>query len=157
MNILIVYDSHFGNTQHIAATIASLLEPRGVIQLVPVIEADPFRLRDIDLLVMGCPTQSHHLTPAVRDFLKRIPRRSLRGLRAATFDTRYRRSRFITGSAAEDMARKLQRAGATLIVPAESFFVAGREGPLEEGEIGRVQQWTQVLLEQLESDMVRRT
>jgi flavodoxin len=157
MKMLIIYDSHFGNTQHIAATIAAIMDLRGIVQLVPIVEADPARLAEVDLLVIGCPTQLHHLTPAVRDFLKQIPRRSLCGLRAAAFDTRYHRSSFITGSGAQEIARKLQKAGATLIVPAESFFVTGREGPLEEGEIKRVQQWTQMLLEMFEANMVPRT
>ncbi len=157
MKILIIYDSHFGNTQHIAATIAAIMDLRGVVQLVPIVETDPSRLADADLLIVGSPTQLHHFTPAVRDFLKRIPRRSLRGRRAAAFDTRYHRSSLITGSAAQEIARKLQKAGATLIVPAESFFVTAKEGPLEEGEIERARQWTRTLLAQLEADVARRT
>jgi len=45
------------------------------------------------------------------------------------------------------MGRKARKFGGQLVVPAESFFVVGREGPLEEGEEERAKQWARAILD----------
>jgi flavodoxin len=150
MNALIIYDSTFGNTEHVAQAIAQKLREHGSVQLVPVEEAGRLELKETQLLLLGCPTQRYDLTPAVRAFLENIPRGTLQGVMAAAFDTRYRMSSWLSGSAAWDIARHLQEAGASLILPPESFFVAGIRGPLDEGELERAMQWTTTLLERFE-------
>jgi len=151
MHTLIIYDSAFGNTRHIAEAIAQTLEKQGTVRLVSVPDVDEIELTGLDLLILGCPTQGHGLTPAVRTLLDGIPRGSLEGLAALAFDTRYRMSEWLSGSAAHRIARKLQKAGARLILPAESFFVVSREGPLEEGELERAGQWAEKAVEQFVS------
>ena len=69
----------------------------------------------------------------------------LRGIPAACFDTRYRGPVLLMGSAAAGAAKVLARAGAEVVAPPESFFIA-RRGPmelqqLEPGEIERAEQW----------------
>jgi flavodoxin len=156
MKALIIYDSTFGNTEHIAQAIAQKLREYGPVQLVPVEEAGRLELKETQLLLLGCPTQRYDLTPAVRAFLENIPRGTLQGVMAAAFDTRYRMSSWLSGSAAWDIAQHLQEAGATLILPPESFFVAGIRGPLDEGEIERAMQWATTLLERFyESSSVK--
>jgi hypothetical protein len=93
------------------------------------------------MLIVGGPTQRHGASEALRVFLASMPRRSLLALAAAAFDTRYRMATWKSGSAARGIAGRLRRAGGTLVVPPESFFVAGREGPLEQGELERAAQW----------------
>jgi hypothetical protein len=56
-----------------------------------------------------------------------------------------------SGSAASRIASKLKRTGASLILPPESFFVAEREGPLEEGELERAARWAEGIFEQFET------
>ena len=46
-----------------------------------------------------------------------------------------------TGSAAASIARKLKKAGASLVLPPQSFFVTGREGPLQEKELTLAREW----------------
>ncbi len=84
----------------------------------------------------------------------------MRGVTAATFDTRYRMARFLSGSAAADAAHQLERAGCSMVAPPESFFVErdrppqgekrqhGRE-QLEPGEIARARAWGAELAELL--------
>ena len=76
-----------------------------------------------DLLFIGRPTQHHRMSPGLRAFLEALPRRSLQRVPAATFDTRYRMTTFLTGSAAREAAGGLRRAGCQLVAPPESFFM----------------------------------
>lgn len=147
MNTLIIYDSTFGNTQQIAQAIARVLREHGNVRLHPVQAVGTSGLKEIDLLVLGCPTQHYGLTPAVHTFLANIPIGTLHGLMAAAFDTRYRMAESSSGSAAWAIADLLQEAGASLITSPESFFVAAEEGPLEDGELERAVHWAHTLFE----------
>lgn len=141
MNTLIMYDSTFGNTEQLARAIADKLAEYGTARLVRVPISGVFERGDAEILLVGGPTQRHGASEAMRAFLDGVPRRSLGGLGAAAFDTRYHMASWKSGSAANRIAGRLKRAGATLVVPPESFFVAEREGPLEEGELERAVQW----------------
>jgi hypothetical protein len=99
------------------------------------------RSGEIDLLVVGAPTQSHGLPEGTRELLEGFPKGSLSGMRALAFDTRYRGPRLVRGSAAKDIASLLRHLGCRLLAPPESFFVKGEEGPLEPGEEYRAQAW----------------
>lgn len=151
MNALILYDSTFGNTESIARAIADALAERGTVRLMRVSKAQATDLEGTDLLLLGCPTQRRKPTPAIRAFLASIPRGILGGMRAAAFDTRYRKPRLLTGSAARAIAKRLRKAGASLLLPPESFFVAAREGPPEEGELERAGDWARQVLDELET------
>lgn len=151
MNALVIYDSTFGNTEQVARAIADSLGERGSVRLMRVSEASSLDLEGLDLLVLGCPTQRHKLTPAVQAFLAGIPRRALGGMSAAAFGTRYRKARWLTGSAARAIAKGLRKAGASLLLPPESFFVAAREGPLAEGELQRAGDWARQVLANFEA------
>jgi flavodoxin len=148
MNALVIYDTTFGNTQQIAQVIAHVLGEQGFVRLSPVEEVSTSELKGIHVLVLGCPTQSYGLTPGTRNFFENIPHGTLQGLMAEAFDTRYHIAESLSGSAAWAIADQLQEAGASLLVPPESFFVASREGPLEDGEIERATCWAHTLLEQ---------
>jgi hypothetical protein len=63
------------------------------------------------------------------------------------FETCYRDPAWQRGAAARKMGRKARKFGGRLVVPAESFFVVGREGPLEEGEEERAKQWARAILD----------
>jgi flavodoxin len=143
MNTLIVYDSTFGNTEQLAQAIANGLANYGMVRLFRVPGPGGFERGNAHVLIVGGPTQRHGTSPAMRAFLENLPRRTLRGLVAAAFDTRYHMATWKSGSAAQRIASRLKRAGATLAVPPESFFVVEREGPLEEGELARVMQWAE--------------
>ncbi len=142
MNTLIMYDSTFGNTEHLARAMADELAYYGTVRLLRVPEGGAFERGEADVLIVGGPTR-HGTSLAMRAFLESMPRRTLRGLAAAAFDTRYHMAAWKSGSAAHRIASRLKRAGALLVVPPESFFVAEREGPLEQGELERAVQWAE--------------
>jgi flavodoxin len=147
MNILVVYFSKFGNTQKIAQTVAEELEAAGVVRIVSSDRLAASDLDDVDLVVMGSPTHRMNLPEAVRPVFEKLPKRSLRGARVAAFDTSYQMSAFLARfTAAKKLARQLRKLGGKRIVPPETFYVMGREGPLYEGELNRAKEWMATLL-----------
>ena len=150
MNALVIYDSTYGTTEKLAQAILDALRERASVRLMRVNKVQHSDLENVDLLVLGCPTHKRKPTAAMLAFLDCVSKRSLDGISAAAFDTRYRRPRLLTGSAATRVAKSLRRAGADVEAPAESFFVASREGPLEEGESGRAADWALQILDTLQ-------
>ena len=145
MNALVVYDTQFGNTEQVARIIASHLEPLGTVRLIAVSEPDAVDLENIDLLVIGGPTQGHGARKQLRDWIDELPAESVLGLATATFDTRLHWPVLIAGSAARTIAKPLENFGAHMVVKPESFFVQGTEGPLNIGELERAASWADEL------------
>jgi flavodoxin len=141
MKTLIVYDSLYGNTQHIAQAIAATLGEGGLAPMVAAQDLGILDVTDLDLLVVGGPTQRHGISPELRAVLDAVPAGALGGVAAAAFDTRLRAARLLTGSAASRIARTLEQKGARLVLPPESFLVTHRDGPLVEDEATRACGW----------------
>ena len=148
MKALIVYDSVYGNTQKIAMAIAEAVSPQGEVKVLRASEADLSELSSAGLLILDCPTHGGRPTPAMQEFLNRIPAPSIQCISVATFDTRASvRWVKIFGYAAGRIADSLKRKGATLVAPPAAFFAAGKEGPLKEGELERAADWAKGLPE----------
>jgi flavodoxin len=163
MSTIVVYESVYGNTHEIAKAIAEGLGPA---TLVSVREAVERGVEPGDLIVIGGPThirglatrrtrkaaledgKPHHLDPSAADepslksWLDSLSPRA--GRKAAAFDTRINKARWITGTAARGIARRLRRHGVE-VVATESFLVAGGEGPLVDGELERARAWGEEL------------
>ncbi len=131
MNALIVYDSKFGNTERIARAIAGRL---GSARLIRAEEAGALGRTECDLLIVAGPTQRHGTSPAMQEWLERIPRGGLKDVPAAAFDTRYRMSQILTGSAAARIASRLKRAGELL--HGARCAATRREAPPRDGAAG---------------------
>lgn len=154
---LVVYDSVFGNTRLIAHSIADTLASRVSVELLLAGDADPEKLTSCGLLVVGSPTRGFRPTETVTALLKRLHRQSLRGAKAAAFDTRFKADeidsaglRFVVktgGYAAKRIGGQLKRAGGDVVVPPEGFYVVGTEGPLKEGERERAAAWAIEMLD----------
>lgn len=70
---------------------------------------------------------------------------SLQDVPVAAFDTRYRGSTLVWGSAASAAAKQLEKAGGRVVAPAESFFIS-RGGPperqtIQAGELEHAEAW----------------
>jgi flavodoxin len=151
VKILIVYDSVFGNTEQAARAMADALQTRGETQITRINSAAPKQLMGLDLLIVGSPTRGFRPTEPVRVFLKNLPADSLRGVKAAAFDTRIapediqqpilRAMVKRGGYAAKPIGDALKKKGAILVAEGEGFFVQGTEGPLKEGELQRAAAW----------------
>lgn len=151
MEVLIVYQSFFGNTEKVAAAIRDSLGSHKDTELVEVAKFEPFLLEGVEYLIVGSPTRKFSFTGGIKKLFERIPRDGLKGVRVAAFDTRIglsdiesRMLRFmarIFGYAATPLARKLEKKGGELVVAPEGFLVAGMKGPLKQGELERASRW----------------
>ena len=146
MRVLIVYDSVYGNTEKIAKAIGGAIT--GEVKVLRVDEANPSELKTIDLFIVGSPTQGGRPTPAIRDFLNKVPEPSLKDINVAAFDTRIPTKLVgVFGYAAGRIAGNLKGKGGTLVASPEGFFVKGTKGPLREGELERAAGWAKGILE----------
>jgi flavodoxin len=148
MNALVLYDSKYGNTERIAETIALAFQEAvptrlSAIEDVPDVAA---ALAEVDVLVVGGPTQMHGVSAGLRHMVESLGDESLKGIRTAAFDTRLHGMKVVTGSASVRLGRLLRRRGAWLVVPPASFIVEGREGPLQPGEVEHANAWAAEVL-----------
>lgn len=165
MKALVVYESMYGNTRHIAEAIADGLRSSIPTNVWLARDAAVADLDQVELVVVGGPTHAwgistkrtrdaaavdaakhpdHLLENAsdvtgVREWLHGNRRQGC--CRAVAFDTRLARPKLFTGSAARAIQRKLHAAGFTTFDTSHSFTVTGSAGPLSSGEIERAQQW----------------
>ena len=146
MKFLVIYDSLYGNTKTIAEAIASVFGQYGETRLVAANAVTDLDLADISLLALGGPTQGHGVSPAIKDFVDTIPPEKLTGVSLVAFDTRMNFARWLSGSAADTIAKTLRRYGIQLLLPPESFLVEGREGPLGAGEAERAANWANTIM-----------
>lgn len=161
MNILIVYDTVYGNTQQLAEAMARALAATAAVRLERAEALSRIDAAGIDLLIVGGPTHRRRISAPLAAVLGATGRDAFRGTRAAAFDTRYRMSAWLTGSAARRIARQLKKRGARQAAPRESFFMQ-RDAPpkgrkrrhelerLEPGEVERAARWAAELAQGLE-------
>jgi flavodoxin I len=149
MNILIVYASQFGNTEHLARTIGSALEERHRVRVVAAKDALELTGEGVDLLLVGAPTQMFGRRLLVRSFLGGLGSHGFSGMAAAAFDTRMGTPTEKNAAEAEVIAERLRAAGCRLVAPPESFLVAGFTGPLVDGEDQRARIWAQAVADRL--------
>jgi flavodoxin I len=143
MKALVIYDSLYGNTEKIAKAIGGVI--KGEVKVLPVAEANATELKSLDLLIIGSPTQGGNATKLMQAFMGNIPETALKGVKVATFDTRYASGwAKIFGFAASRMAKYLKTRGIT-VVSSEAFVVTGVKGPLKEGELERAAAWAKTI------------
>jgi flavodoxin len=153
MNALLVYDSLYGNTEKIAQAIGQVLGGRNEIRVLRVGDVKSTDLRNLNLLIVGSPTQAFRATAAIKKFVEGIRKDALEGVRVAAFDTRIAvedvDSRIFPpfvkafGYAAKPLAAGLVKKGGELAIAPEGFLVQGKEGPLKDGELERAARWAE--------------
>ncbi|HIH44549.1 MAG TPA: flavodoxin [Candidatus Methanoperedenaceae archaeon] len=118
MKILLVHDSVYGNTEKLAKVIAGAIQPSGEVRVLRA--KDAAELGSIDLLIVGSPTQGGRPTPAIREFLNKIPANALQHTGVAAFDTRLA-GFFVKlfGFAAGRIAASLEARGGHLVAQPE--------------------------------------
>jgi len=148
MKALIVYDSVYGNTEKIAGAMSEAITPPDEAEIVRAGQVNLSKLASIDLLIVGSPTHGGRPTPAVQEFLGKVTRPSLEGVKVAAFDTRTAaKLARVFGNAAARIAGNLEKKGGTAVGSPEGFFVKGSKGPLKEGELERAASWVKGILE----------
>lgn len=152
MNAVVIYFSQFGNTRMLAESMVEAMTvamgSSGTVRVAGAEQLDSDALAGADLVVMGVPTHRMNLPEAVRPVLDALPRRALKGKVVAAFDTSYRMNALLSRfTAAKRLDRQLRKLGGKRLVAPETFIVEGREGPLEEGEVERAQQWAESIVD----------
>lgn len=137
MKSLVVYDSNFGNTKLVAEAVARELGAES--RAVKVTEFKAEDLAGVELLVVGSPINGWRPTQKTMDMLNALAPDKLKGIKAASFDTRVRM--FMHGDATNKIAKMLKVAGAELVAEPRGFIVVGKEGPLATGELEKVKDW----------------
>jgi flavodoxin len=143
MNTVVIYATRTGNTRLVAEAIARRLRPFGTATVVPIESASVDAAGAADLVAIGGPTEGHGPTPEVRAWVEAVPPGALAGTVAATFDTRLKWPRLLSGSAADDIAEQLRGLGARVI--AEESFLVSRKPELLPGELARAEAWAETL------------
>ena len=146
MHVLILCDSKFGNTKRLAESMVAALGDTHEVTLRSADEGlGP--VAGVDVLVVGGPTHAHGASQPLKRALAALPEGSLTAARAATFDTRFRMARILTGSAAASASKTLKRAGAEIVASPESFFVSRDDPPtLDPGELDRAGAWVRAVV-----------
>ncbi|PHP52165.1 flavodoxin family protein [Actinomyces ruminis] len=158
---LIVIESCSGNTRLIAEAVAAGLKDGGTdARVFDVAQAPTALPAGIDLLILGAPTHNRGLPTAatraqahrqggttassggMREWLARtaIPA----ALPVAVFDTVTSRT-WLSGSAAEAIAKALRRGRGRDTAVVGSFLVQGQSGPLADGEETSARAWGRAL------------
>jgi hypothetical protein len=153
---VVVYESLWGNTARIAGAIAEGIGPEA--RALSTAAATPAAVAGADLIVAGAPVLGFKLPsekmresiratpgkapappdlshPAMRKWLDALP--AGQGASAA-FDTQVRGP---FGSAAPAIAEALEQAGYVSVAKPTGFIVAGKFGPLRDGEVERAREW----------------
>jgi hypothetical protein len=155
MNVVVVYESHWGNTAAVARAIADGFGPAA--RVLTTDEASSTTVAEADLIIAGAPVMAFSLpndkmlaslahdtkapTPpdlshvSMRSWLDALP--AGHG-RSVEFETGLRWS---PGGATGAIGHKLEQAGFRRLAKARRFVVKGSYGPLREGELQRAQEW----------------
>jgi len=149
MRGFIVYDTRHGNTEQIAHAIAEGFAGVGEVVLRKAADARPEEIQSAELLLAGCPVHGWNISKPMKAFLDSLGARRFEGMPAAAFDTKFKS--LLAGGAAKKIAARLEKLGFSLIADPQSFFVAGMQGPLREGELDRARAFGAGLAERLSS------
>ena len=164
MRALVVYESMYGNTKHVADAVADGIAKHMTVETMEVSLAPLAIEGDVDVLVVGGPTHVHGMTTpftraqaikqstthivsehiGMREWLDQARPTSGTATPAVAFDTRIKGAAILTGSAASGYAKKLRAAGFRVVAPAESFFIATKapqDDALLEGELEHARAW----------------
>jgi len=156
MHAVVVYESHWGNTEAVARAIADGIGPDA--RALTTDEATGPAMAGATLIVAGAPlmmfglpgdralasltkaTESEETPPelshpSLRAWLADLPPGE--GL-AAAFETRLHWS---PGGATGTIERGLEQAGYRRVAKGRRFVVTGQHGPLGEGELERARAW----------------
>jgi flavodoxin len=167
MRATVVYESMFGNTRRMAEAIAEGLRGSAEVTVVAVASATADTLSGADLVVVGGPTHVHGMSRAVtrqeaarqaaepESTLTLEPMSTALGVREwidtatdlpkmfAAFDTRADAFKWLTGSAAGQIAKALRRRGHKEVVPLGTFLAPDNDA--DTSEVDRAREWGRAL------------
>jgi flavorubredoxin len=140
LKVYVIYDSKYGNTKAVAASIFEGLKQAGLtdVMIDYVKDVDPKVLVDYDALVIGAPNHMGKPSWTMQKFAGSLPQTGLRVRWAVAFDTYFQRQRYYQ-KAMKKLERQISERlqGLAIIAPGLSVRVNGVNGPVANGELDR--------------------
>lgn len=165
MEVLVIYETMFGNTAAIARAIGDGLSSHARVTVTDVADAPVEVPPQVDVVVVGGPTHAFSMSRVstrqgavqrgaagtdlgggIREWLEGLPKGG-HPQTFAGFDTRVDVP-LIPGAASRSATRAARKLGFTVTEP-ESFLVEGYEGPIVSGELERAHAWGEQLARDL--------
>lgn len=139
MNVIILYDSKFGNTKKVATYLNRGLESGGhFVDSVYIQDFDLSTLKNYDIIGIGSPTHNRGLSKAMRDFLSKIKHNKMGHKKGFAFETKL--SVPFSGSAAKKIVKYLKMMNIEVLYPEITVNVLGKEGPLEVNALKKIEE-----------------
>ena len=138
MNILITFDSKYGNTETVAKTIAESVKTGkdNEVTLIRMKKVDFKSLKNYDVIVMGCPTHFGGPTRIAKKFIDKLGKTQEWKKKITTFDT-YIKEDFEFSVKKMETRINEKISGADIILPGLSVEVEGMKGPISETEFSK--------------------
>jgi hypothetical protein len=178
MQVVVLYESLFGNTREVAEAVAAGVaeaQPQALVVTQAVGDVDPAAVAAAELLTVGGPTHMRGMTTGLSrrmglsaeekkpeaEHHEPEPGAEGPGVRDWLHELpsaepgRWAaafdtRADFkMAGGAAPTIARRLRRHGYELVVEPEGFIIEDTEGPLRAGEADRAKHWAAELVRQV--------
>lgn len=138
-SVIILYDSLFGNTKKVAMSINRGLEAGGLhVDTLSIQDFDTSELKNYSIIGIGGPTHMRGLSKPMKIFLSKIKRTKLKSKKGFAFETKASFS--LSGSAGRKIIRSLKKMKIEVSYPIITGIVIGKEGPLEENTLSKMEE-----------------
>jgi len=141
LNVLVVYETKFGNTKIAAETVAEGMKEVEQLntEVINVNDVDYSKVRDFDAIIIGSPTWAGNCTDTIKNFITELAGLSLNEKFYAVFDTNSGIP--LLSKAVKKMEKRIGKQLPNLkrILPGLPVRVKGQKGPIIEGELPKCQ------------------
>jgi len=141
LNVLVVYETKYGNTKQAAETIAEGMKEVEQIktEVINVNDVDYNKVQDFDAIIIGSPTWGGNCTGTIKNFINELAGLSLNEKSYAIFDTNAGIP--LLSNAVKKMEKLIGKKVPSLkkILPGLPIRVKGTKGPIVEGELPKCQ------------------
>ncbi|MFW9783764.1 MAG: flavodoxin family protein [Candidatus Heimdallarchaeota archaeon] len=137
MNVLVVYETNFGNTKKVAEVIAEGIRETEQIktEVMHVSDTDYSKVEDFDAIIIGSPNWGGTYAGSIKKFINGLAEFSLSEKYYAVFDTN--NDLPILNKASKKLEKKIGKKIPSFkrILPGLPVKVIGLKGPIAEGEL----------------------
>jgi flavorubredoxin len=138
-SVIILYDSMFGNTKKVALALNRGLEAGGLyVDSLSIEDFGTTELSNYDLIGIGSPTHMRGISKPMKLFLSKMKRFKLKNKKGFIFETKA--SFLLSGSAAKKILRYFKMMKVKLVFPIITGIVLGKEGPLEDNTLTKMEE-----------------
>jgi flavodoxin len=150
--VIVVYESKYGNTKLVAeAIIEGTSEIEGIeVVLSELKKVDLNNIADYDAILVGSPNHFGGPTRSIKKFIDKLGKLDLKGKMFAVFDT-YLENDF--EKAVKKMEKRINEkvSGSKQLAPGLSIKVQGMKGPISEGELPKCKEFGNKIATQLKT------